>query len=186
MFKENHASYLDGARRRVDRPIGRLRADFLLPRRVAARGDRRCRIFCCGQAAAPACIDCLKGRDAIEREGLEQLLGSYSQEATNRFVFGPVETVTTASASDVGFEFHIHREMTAVPDAVNVTICCINLKTRMRFTGEPVERSRLDLATTTFYDPAALKEWFPSCGLDCLREERSGPFALFLLKRSAR
>ncbi len=56
----------------------------------------------------------------------------------------------------------------------------------MRYTGEAVERPSLDLASTTFYDPAALKAWFPSCGLDCLWEERSGPLAVFLLKRSGR
>jgi len=54
----------------------------------------------------------------------------------------------------------------------------------MRYTGEAVERPNLDLASTTFYDHAALKAWFPSRGLDCIWGERSGPLAVFLLKSS--
>ena len=65
-------------------------------------------------------------------------------------------------------------------------INALSRKTRMRYTGEAVEKGRLALASTTFYDHAALKAWFPSCGRDCIWEERSGPFAIFLLRRSGR
>jgi len=53
-----------------------------------------------------------------------RLLGSYSQEKTNRFVFGPVEAATIASAADVTFDCKINRELTSVPNVLNVTIFC--------------------------------------------------------------
>ena len=54
----------------------------------------------------------------------------------------------------------------------------------MRFTGEAVERDQLDLASTTFYNQADLKKWFPIAGFQCVWEKQEGCIALFLLKRS--
>jgi len=126
----------------------------------------------------------LEGRSSVAKDDMKKLLGFYSKEITNRFVFGPVEAVTTASVSDVQFDFRIHREMTAVPNALNVTILCKDLRTKMRFTGETIERATLDLASTTFYNYADLKEWFPSCGFQCVWEKQEGAIAIFLLQRS--
>jgi hypothetical protein len=124
------------------------------------------------------------GQSPISRQQISSLLSNYSQEATNRFVFGPVEAATTASAADVTFDRRINRDMTSVPKALNVTICCTNLRTRMRFTGEAVERSSLDLASTTFYSYSDLREFFPDAGFQCVWEKQEEGIALFLLKRS--
>jgi hypothetical protein len=74
--------------------------------------------------------------------------------------------------------------MTAVSNALNVTIRCKNLRTEMRFTGETIERSTLDLASTTFYSYADLRERFIAHGHQCVWESEAGSIALFLLKPS--
>jgi len=117
-----------------------------------------------------------------EKERLH-LLNGYSQEETNRFVFGPVEAATTACASDVAFDSRIHSGMTCVPGAINITIFCKGLHTRMRFTDEVIQQSQIDLATTTFYSFKHLKNWFQFAGFDCVWHKQEGSIGLFLLKR---
>jgi hypothetical protein len=113
-----------------------------------------------------------------------QLIGGYASPATNRFVFGPVEELTTARIDEVSFAYEIGQSVTAVPNALNITIQCTGLQTRMRVTGEAVERARLDLASTTLYDFDSLLAWFPSLRLEP-RWSRQGPtMGLFLLSRS--
>jgi len=124
--------------------------------------------------------DCNFQHPALVQE-MTQIL---SIEETNRFVFGPVEEITTASYADFIFDLKVNRDMTSVPNALNVTIFCKNLRTRMRFNNELIERDRLDLATTTFYNCEDLREWFSVAGFDCVWQNQEGSIALFLLKRS--
>jgi len=127
--------------------------------------------------------DCSSQYPDLEQE-MTQMLSGYSQEETNRFVFGPVEAITTASSSDVIFDRKVNRDMTSVPNALNVTISCKDLRTRMRFANGLIERDHLDLATTTFYSYEDLRKWFPIAGFDCVWQKQEGSVALFLLKRS--
>jgi len=123
------------------------------------------------------------GHRPVSKADLLPLLRNYSQDTTHRFVFGPVEVATMATVADVTFDYMINREMTSVPKALNTTIFCRDLRTRMRFSGEPVNRKRLNLACTTFYDCANLKKWFPTVGFRCIWEHQENCIALFLLKR---
>jgi len=125
------------------------------------------------------------GQLPVSSQELLPLLNNYTQDTTNRFVFGPVEAATTATAADVTFGYGINREMTSVPRALNATIFCRDLRTRMRFSGEAVNRERLNLASTTFYDCTNLKKWFPTAGFQCVWETQEGCVALFLLRPSA-
>ncbi len=127
--------------------------------------------------------DC-DSQDLALAQEMIQMLSGYSQEETNRFVFGPVEAATTASSADVIFDRKVNRDITSVPNALNVTLLCKDLRTRMRFTNELIERDHLDLATTTFYNCEDLRKWFPTAGFDCVWQKQEGSVALFLLKRS--
>jgi hypothetical protein len=127
--------------------------------------------------------DC-SGQYSDLEQNLTQMLGGYSQAETNRFVFGPVEAITTASSADVIFDRKVNRDMTSVPNALNVTISCKDLRTQMRFANELIERDHLDLATTTFYNFEDLGKWFLIAGFDCVWQKQEGSIALFLLKRS--
>lgn len=122
--------------------------------------------------------------DPASKQEVLPLLDCYAPEIQNRFVFGPIEVATIASPSDVTFDYKISREMTAVPNALNLTICCKNLRTKMRYTGETIERSILDLASTTFYRYSDLREWFIAHNFQCVWEKQAGSIALFLLKPS--
>lgn len=111
------------------------------------------------------------------------LFAGYSQSLTNRFVFGPVETATLARFTDVLFACETDRKVTTVPHAFNVIIYCRELQTRMRFTDEIVQRDRLDLACTTFYDYGKLLDWFPTVGFQPIWQCSNGSIGLFLLER---
>ncbi len=124
------------------------------------------------------------GQSPIALGEISHLLNSYAQEQTDHFVFGPVEAVTLASVADVTFGRRINRETTCVPKALNVTLCCNGLRTKMRFTGEPVERAHLDLATTTFYSYTDLRRWLPDAGFNCIWDQQEDRVGLFLLTRS--
>jgi hypothetical protein len=111
------------------------------------------------------------------------LLNSYSQEMVNRFVFGPVEVATTSNATDVNFDYEVCNRITVVPKALNVIICCGELRTRMRLTGELVERNRLELAATTLYSYPELLKWFPTAGFQVVWHKNTGSIGLFLLRK---
>jgi len=115
--------------------------------------------------------------------GREGMVASYDLETVRRFVFGPVEVATTATAADVEFGFELTRSVTAVPHALNLVIYCTGLDAKLRLTGERVRRDRLDLAVTTSYHLPGLVSWLEGSGLATVWEKRSGDVAFFLLRR---
>ena len=123
------------------------------------------------------------GVGALSREEQQLLTGALSYPARNRFVFGPVEAATTATARDVTFEHETNRSITVVPGAVNIVTYCADLRARMRMTDEPVDRQRLSLAATTRYDFERLRDWFPTMGLHVSWDKNVGPVGVFLLRR---
>jgi hypothetical protein len=125
------------------------------------------------------------GRSAVPKQQLLHLLSSYSDQLTNRFVFGPIEAATRASSADVTFDCRISREITCVPMALNATIFCKGLRTKMRLTGELITRERLDLASTTFYRYSELRNWLSEMGLECIWTTQEHNVALFLLKQTS-
>lgn len=117
-------------------------------------------------------------------DGKARLSGHYDLETVRRFVFGPVEVATMASADDVGIDFEVNRSLTSVPNALNLTIFCSGLETNLRLTGEAVKRERLNLAVTTTYNHADLASWFSSEGFSTVWQETFQDVAFFLLRRS--
>jgi hypothetical protein len=107
----------------------------------------------------------------------------YDNEASNRFAFGPVETVTTASFRDVLFDYRIERRLTTVPGALNIITSCTGLETRMRLTGGIVTREQLDLGSTTIYDFEALRDWLATSPLSLLFACRDDCTGLFVLTK---
>jgi hypothetical protein len=103
--------------------------------------------------------------------------------ARNRFVFGPVETATTATAADVRFAHEVNRSVTEVPGAVNIITYCSDLHTRMRLTGQPIDRAHVPLAATTRYEFDQLATWFSTVGLEVRWKKNLGPLGVFLLRR---
>jgi hypothetical protein len=126
--------------------------------------------------------ECPDKRDLSLSE-LDATIGSYNRSSVKRFVFGPVEVATLATADDVEIGYDVTRGLTVVPNALNVVIYCTGLNTRMRLTGESVERDRLDLAVTTMYNHPDLLSWFGSSGFSTLWHRDIGGMAVFLLKR---
>lgn len=121
------------------------------------------------------------GRDFSEDER-RVLVRGYDNPTTNRFAFGPVETVTTASPEHVTFVQTVGRLLTTVPGGVNVVIGCEGLDARMRLTGQPVRHAYLDLCATTLYDFDALCEWLDASPLELLLASRHGETGVFLLQ----
>ena len=111
------------------------------------------------------------------------LVRGYDNPTTNRFAFGPVETITTAVSADVAFAQRVGSFGTTVPGGVNVVIGCAGLDARMRLTGAPVRRSHLDLCSTTLYDFDSLREWLNATPLDLITASRHGDTGVFLLQR---
>ena len=107
----------------------------------------------------------------------------YDLETVRRFVFGPVEVATLASADDVDIGFEVSSSVTDVPNALNLIIHCLGLDTRMRLTGELVRRERLDLAVTTSYRLEDLRPWLAGSGLTPVWDDSDGEVAFFLLRR---
>ncbi len=123
------------------------------------------------------------GQRKLSSDEVARLLAGYSQSLTNRFVFGPVEAATLAKPSDVVFGCEMARKITSVPNAFNVIIYCRDLRTKMRFADETVQKDRLDLACTTFYEYGHLLDWFATIGFHPVWQCRSGLIGLFLLMR---
>jgi hypothetical protein len=113
------------------------------------------------------------------------LVRGYDNPTTNRFAFGPVETITTATSEDVRFAQRVGRFVTTVPGAINVVIGCSGLDARMRVSGQPVCREHLDLCSTTLYDFDALSDWLAASPLQLITAARYGETGVFLLQKSA-
>ena len=109
----------------------------------------------------------------------------YDNPASNRFAFGPVETVTTARVGDVGFDYRIGRFVTTVPGAINVVTGCTGLAACMRLTGEVVAREHLDLGSTTLYDFESLRDWLAASPLRLRFAARDAETGVFLLEKPA-
>lgn len=114
------------------------------------------------------------------------LVNTYALDLCNRFVFGPVELVTTSTAGDVAFGYDVNRSITAVPNAVNVLIYCKDLHTRMRFTGKTVDIPRLNLASVTLYNYSDLVQWFFSRNFEVTWHAQNSGIGLFLLRAGSR
>lgn len=117
------------------------------------------------------------------QEHIGPLIKCYDNEASNRFAFGPAETVTMASFRDVQFRYRVERHLTTVPGAINIVTSCSGLDTRMRLTGKLVTRERLDLGSTTIYDFEALRGWLASSPLSMLHACRGDDTGLFVLAK---
>jgi len=112
-----------------------------------------------------------------------RIAGSYDLDSVRRFVFGPVEVATMATAEDVVIDIEVSRSLTTVPNALNLVIFCSGLDSTMRLTGRPIRRDRLDLAVTTLYHPPDLLGWFPSVGLSPVWHQEFPHVAFHLLKK---
>lgn len=106
----------------------------------------------------------------------------YHADSVRRFVFGPVEVATLASAEDVAFGIEASRSITDVPNGLNLVIHCTGLDTTMRLTGERVRRERLDLAVTTAYRREDLVRWLETCGFTLVWDGAAGDASFFLLR----
>jgi hypothetical protein len=113
----------------------------------------------------------------------QEILRSYDLPSVRRFVFGPAEVATFATATDVEIDYEITGAVTSVPSALNVAIYCTGLNTTMRFTGQPVERDRLDLAVTTMYNYPDLVSWFGTVGFSMVWHYDASGIALLLLRK---
>jgi hypothetical protein len=111
------------------------------------------------------------------------LCESYDLPSVRRFVFGPAEVATLATADDVRIAIAVDRSVTVVPEAINLVIHCTGLDTSMRLTGAPVRRERLDLAVTTRYHLPGLTDWLGTVGFDLAWGEDADDVAFLLLRR---
>jgi len=111
-------------------------------------------------------------------------IDGYDIPSVRRFVFGPVEVATHATADDVAFRFDVSRALTTVPNALNVVISCQGLDTTMRLTGERVRRDRLDLAVTTRYHAPDLHAWIGTAGFATVWQQDVSGVSFLLLRRS--
>jgi len=111
------------------------------------------------------------------------LCESYDLPTVRRFVFGPAEVATLATADDVRIAISVDRSMTVVPDAINLVIHCTGLDSSMRLTGAPVRRDRLDLAVTTRYRLEALAAWLEDAGFEATWRTEADDVAFLMLRR---
>ncbi len=109
---------------------------------------------------------------------------SYDRATVRRFVFGPVEVATTATAEDVHIGIDLTRSLTTVTNGLNLVIYSTGLDTTMRLTGQRVRRVRLDLAVTTLYHFPDLSPWLADVGFEVVWHRSAGGVAFFLLKPS--
>jgi hypothetical protein len=109
---------------------------------------------------------------------------SYDRATVRRFVFGPLEVATTATAKDVHIDFDVTRSLTTVTNGLNLIIYAAGLDTTMRLTGHRERRDRLDLAVTTLYHLPDLSPWFAEAGFEVVWQQSTGGVAFFLLKPS--
>jgi hypothetical protein len=119
--------------------------------------------------------------DISQRER-SRVLRNYDLPCQRRFVFGPVEMATLATAEDVAFGYELSRRVTVVPNALNVVVYCTGLRTAMRLTGRAVRRARLDLGATTLYHLPDLLAWFVGAGFTPLWHAAGDEIAVVLLK----
>lgn len=125
----------------------------------------------------------LPGDGASLGDRLPGLLVGYDRESVRRFVFGPVEVATLASAEDVEIGYRHSRQVTEVPNALNLLIHCTGLDSRTRLGRERVRRDRLDLAVTTRYHLPDLLAWIASMGFTLAWHGATDDAALLLLRR---
>jgi len=123
------------------------------------------------------------GREFTDEDRVKTL-DCYDLPSVRRFVFGPLEVSTFATSDDVTINFDLTHDQTSVPNALNVVIDCTGFNTRMRLTGKPVQRDRLELAVTTLYHLPDLSPWFTTVGFSTVWFKNINGVALFLLKKA--
>jgi hypothetical protein len=115
-----------------------------------------------------------------------RMLRNYDLPSVRRFIFGPVEMATLATAADVAFGYEVSRRVSVVPGAMNVIMYCAGLASTARFSGRRIRRKRLDLAVTTLYHLPDLLDWFTAAGFMPLWSSRDDGIAVLLLRPGGR
>lgn len=113
----------------------------------------------------------------------DEILAPYLNDYVKRFVFGPVEVCTLATAEDVAFRWDLNQRISRVPQAINLVVSCEDLDTKLRFTGESIACEHLELAATSFYSFPHLRDWFSSTDFEVEWCSQSKGLALFLLRK---
>jgi len=124
--------------------------------------------------------------DLDEKLTVEQkniLVNNYKNESTNRFVFGALEAVTNAEYKSVTFECVPKREITTVPNAVNILIYCKNINTRFRSDNRSYKKDSICLGMTTLYSYTHLSSWISNRGFQIIWSKKSSGTGIFLLKK---
>ena len=123
------------------------------------------------------------GESLLSDQDKETVLRGYKHDKNSKFAFGPVEMATATNANEVEYRYDVNTMLTSVPQALNIITSCIGLDTRLKSTGQPVRRDRLDLAATTAYSYEALKKWLPTRGFRIIWSEHTDKIAFFLLRK---
>lgn len=109
-------------------------------------------------------------------------LRNYDLPSVRRFVFGPVEMATLATSEEVEIDFDLLQTPGSIPGAMQVLIYCKGLESRLRLTGEPVRRERLDLAVTTLYHYPDLLTRLVEIGFSLVWHQDVDGVAMILLR----
>jgi len=124
------------------------------------------------------------GRRKLRMCEISTLLGHYQPDSVKRFVFGPVEALTLANASDVPIDYEVATKKSTVPRAAEIVIFCRSLDTIMRLTGRRIRKQRLDLASTTLYGYSDLCGWLESEGFRLVWRRKMESVGFFLLRKN--
>ncbi len=111
------------------------------------------------------------------------LINNYNNESTNRFVFGALEAVTNAEYKSVSFECVPKREITTVPNAINILINCKGINTNFRNDNKSYKKDSICLGMTTLYSYNDLINWLIRRGFQIVWSKKTTGTGMFLLKK---
>ncbi len=111
------------------------------------------------------------------------LINSYNNESTNRFVFGALEAVTNAEYKSVSFECVPKREITTVPNAINILINCKGINTKFRNDNKSYKKDSICLGMTTLYSYNDLINWLSRRGFKIIWSKKTTGTGIFLLRK---
>lgn len=121
--------------------------------------------------------------DRLSPEERDTLIAGYNNDSTYKFAFSALETVTNLEFSNAEFSSIAKKEVTVVPNAINILIECKNVNTRFRIDNRPFRKNKICLGTSTLYSFEDLSKWLSTRGFNLLWSKKTTQTGFYLLQK---
>lgn len=121
--------------------------------------------------------------DKLSNEDKDILIAGYNNESTYKFAFSALETVTNLDYGNTEFTSIAKKDVTVVPNAINILIECRNINTRFRIDNRVFRKNKICLGSSTLYSFEDLSSWLSTRGFKLLWSKKTTQTGFYLLQK---